>query len=83
MPNELTPAVLEYEAALRRAFVDGRADYIVITSRREQFQIEAANFGLDLGWLRGEWDTRDEQSTAWVLRLTSEGRKHFGLENSE
>jgi hypothetical protein len=83
MPNELTPAVLEYEAALRRAFVDGRADYIIITSRREQFQIEAANFGVYKGWLRGEWETWDEQSTAWVCRLTLEGRKHFGLENTE
>ena len=69
----------ECEAALRRAFVDRRADFIVITSRRERFQIESANYGIDQGWLRGDWDERDEQSVAWVLRLTDAGRKHFGF----
>ena len=70
----------EYEQSLRRAFVDRRADYIVITSRRERFQIEAANYGIEQGWLSGELDDRDVQSTAWVLRLTQQGREHFGLE---
>ena len=69
----------EYEASLRRAFVERRADFIVITSRRERFQIEAANYGVDQGWLKGEMDTRDEQSSVWVCRLTDKGREHFGL----
>jgi hypothetical protein len=69
----------EPEAALRRAFVDHHADYIVITSRRQQFQIESANYGIGQGWLKGEWDERDEQSAAWICRLTDQGRKHFGL----
>jgi hypothetical protein len=51
----------------------------VITSRREQFQIASANYGIDQGWLHGEWDARDEQSTAFICRLTDAGRKHFGL----
>lgn len=80
MSTQRDPREAEYEAALKRAFVDRRADYIVITSRREQFQAESANYGIDQGWLSGEWDDRDEQSTAFVCRLTPEGRKHFGLE---
>jgi uncharacterized protein YbdZ (MbtH family) len=72
-------AILEYESALRRAFVERRADFIVITSRHEQFQIESANFGVDQGWLKSEMDTRDEQSSAWVCRLTDKGREYFGL----
>ena len=70
---------LEYEASLRRAFVDHRAAYVIITSRREQFQIKAVNYGIDQGWLEGKMDERDEQSTAYVARLTPKGRKHFGL----
>lgn len=69
----------EYESALRRAFVDKRADYIVITSRRERFQIEAVNFGIEQGWLKGEWDESDEQSSAFVCRLTDSGKQHFGI----
>jgi uncharacterized protein YbdZ (MbtH family) len=75
--NRLTPD--EYEAALRRAFVEHHADFVVITSRREQFQIEATNYGIDQGWFTGEMDTRDEQSSAWVCRLTDKGREHFGV----
>jgi len=72
----------EYEDALRRAFVYHRADYIVISSRREKFQIESATYGIDKGWLRGEWKDSDEQATAWVCRLTDEGKKHFGIGKS-
>jgi hypothetical protein len=70
----------EYKSALRRAFVERRADYIVITSRREQFKAAAVSYGIDQGWLEGEWDRSDEQSTAFVARLTEAGRKHFGVE---
>jgi hypothetical protein len=69
----------DYEAALRHAFVDRRAVCIAITSRRQQFQIEAANYGIEQGWLSGELDERDEQSTVWIGRLTEKGREHFGL----
>lgn len=70
----------EYESALRRAFVDHRADYIVITSRHQQFQIESANYGIKQGWLTDEFNEYDEQSAVWVCRLTKRGREHFGLE---
>lgn len=73
----------EYESSLRRAFVDHRADYIVLTSRRQQFQAEAMNYGIEQGWLKGKWDERDEQSTAFVCRLTPKGRKHLGLETPD
>ena len=69
----------EFEDSLRRAFVERRADFIVITSRRERFQIGAANYGVDQGWLVGRMDTRDEQSSAWVCRLTDKGREYFGV----
>lgn len=65
---------VEKEAMLRRAFVDRKADYIVIDNRRQQNQIEAANYGLDKGWLSSQWHD-DGQCTAVTFRLTSEGRK--------
>lgn len=71
------------EAMLRRAFVDHRADYVVISSRRQQAQIESVNYGIERGWLTGEWDESDEQSTAFICRLTTAGRKHFGLKAKE
>lgn len=70
----------EYEAALRRAFVERRADYIVIDSRRQEFQIKSASYGIDRGWLSGSIVESDPQSTAWVLRLTEAGREHFGVQ---
>jgi len=69
----------DLEAALRRAFIDKHAKCIVITSLHERFQIESAKYGVDRGWLRGEMDTSDEQSSVWICRLTEEGRRHFGL----
>ena len=67
------------EDMLRRAFVDRRADYIVVTSRREQAQLEAVWYGEQRGWLDCEADAADEQCTAVVCRLTTAGREHFGL----
>ena len=74
----MTPT--EMEAMIRKAFVDGKADCIVITSRREQTQILTVNYGITQGWLDAEWDTSDEQSTAYVARLTPLGRKYFGFD---
>lgn len=69
----------EYEAALRRAFVDRRCDFIMIDSRRQEFQIKSANYGIEQGWIVGEWNDLDDQSTYWTGRLTEAGKKHFGL----
>ena len=73
----------EWEASLRRAFVDNRADYIVLTSRREEFLLKSANYGINRGWLTGTFEGPDVQSMALVCRLTKEGRKHFGLEDNK
>lgn len=69
----------EFEASLRRAFVDGKADYVAIYSRREQFLLESANYGVERGWLTGKLEQQDEQSSRYCFRLTDEGRAHFGL----
>lgn len=69
----------EYEAALRRAFVDKRWDSIMIDSRRQEFQIKSANYGVEKGWIVGEWNDQDVQYTFWTGRLTEAGKKHFGL----
>lgn len=69
----------ELEAALQRAFVQHRADYIVIDSRRHQFLWEGARMGLDRGWLSCEVVEPDEQSTELRYRLTEAGRTHFGV----
>ncbi len=67
----------EYQAALCKVFVGHPDACIIITSRREVFSIYAANYGVDMGWLTGEWYDLDEQSTAYVYRLTPAGREHF------
>lgn len=67
----------ERKAMLHRAFVEKRAGCIVITSRRERLQIQSAEYGVERGWLAKTVDTEDEQSTAWVYRLTPQGRKYF------
>ena len=69
----------ELESALYKAFVDHRADSILITSRRQAFQIESAAYGVEKGWLHQTIDDSDEQSTAWIFRLTEAGKQHFGL----
>ena len=35
-------------------------------SLRRAFELEAANYGVDQGWLVGRMDNRDEQSSAWI-----------------
>lgn len=69
----------ELEAALRRAFVQHRADYILIDNRRDRFLCESAKLGLDRGWISGEV-LELEQSTEVRYRLTEGGRTHFGVE---
>jgi len=69
------------EAMLYRAFVEHRADYIVITSRLQRTQIQSAEYGVERGWLKKTVVDTDEQSTAWVYRLTQKGRAYmFGKE---
>lgn len=69
----------ELEASLKRAFVDNRADYIILDDRRERFLIEGAMLGVEKGWLNEEFVEIDDQYSQLRCRLTEEGRKHFGL----
>ena len=72
--------VEELEASLKRAFVDHEADFIILESRREQFQLESAAYGQKQGWLGPIQEVGpDEQSLVWTLRLTEKGKEHFGL----
>lgn len=69
----------EYEAALRRAFVTHRCDFVIIDSARQRFQIAGVNYGMTRGWLSCEEKVIDEQDTQLRYRLTNKGRLHFGL----
>lgn len=70
----------QYLAELCRGFVGNLDGCMVITSRRQTLAIGAANYGLTRGWLTGEWDTSDEQSHAYICRLTERGRAYFSGE---
>lgn len=67
----------EFEASLRRAFVDDTADYVVIFSKHQRFLLESAFYGQLQGWLKAEFVELDEQSSEIRYRLTDEGKKHF------
>lgn len=70
----------EKEAMLRRAFVDGRADFITVPyNKRYRAQLETAAYGEDQGWLKGEFNADDVQSTRITYRLTEKGREYFGI----
>ena len=69
----------EFEASLRRAFVNGKADYVVLYSRRQLFLGESAMYGEQRGWLEGKFIELDEQSSEIRYRLTDKGKQHFGL----
>lgn len=69
----------EYEEALRKAFVENKWDSILIDSRRQEFQIRSANYGIEKGWIAGEWHDGDVQYTYWTGTLTEAGKQHFGL----
>ena len=79
--SAITPA--EAEAKLREVFVRDRADYIIISSRRQEFAIQVANYGVEQGWLTGKWNDDDVQSTYVTYRLTEKGREHFGIGGGE
>lgn len=65
-----------YLVSLVRAFRDGKADFILIDSRRQQFQIESAEYGLAEGLLYFEEKGSDiEQYTAYTYRLTAYGKE--------
>lgn len=69
----------EAEGMLRRAFVEHRVDFVVVSSRRQWRQILAIGYAEGRGWVKGEFHEIDTQSSCMTYRLTDEGRKHFGL----
>jgi hypothetical protein len=72
MTNEET----NYLVSLVRAFRDNKAPCIVIDSKHQRFQIQAAEYGLREGLLDFKEEGSDyQQYTAWVYKLTALGRK--------
>ena len=68
----------DLEASLRRAFVDGKADFIIFDGHtaRNEFLRDGVNYGIKQGWLYGT-EKNGEQWTTIEYRLTDEGKKHF------
>lgn len=82
----------DWEACLRRAFVDSRMEVITLDSweARKPFLRDSVEWGIDEGILMyieatpAEERAMDEaQCTVWRYSLTDKGRKHFGLEVSK
>lgn len=73
----------EMEEKLRNAFVVHKADYIMVNSRRQDRGMQTIAFGQEKGWLTPVQELSDDggQYTEWRVRLTTAGRKHFGLES--
>jgi len=78
----------EFEASIRRAFVDRGFQSIAFDDMRQTFLASAINYGIDRGWLSSGADITDEspfepgteQYRAYTYHLTPEGREYFGLE---
>lgn len=80
----------EFEASLRRAFVDGKANYLWVDSAREppylwvysareRFRIESAAYGVERGWLEADLVEVHAHFSYVMWTLTDFGKKHFGL----
>lgn len=80
MPSEGYSTIeQEFEARTAKAFRAG-ADYIYIDSRRQRFQLEAAEFCVENGWLTNpEFVEIDEQYAQQRYRLTEIGKEHWNL----
>lgn len=71
----------EWEASLRRAFVDKGMTYIGLDGWSGEFLVHAARYGRFKGWLdKGTEAGSDmEQYTELVFRLTDFGKQHFSI----
>lgn len=85
MVEERNYSEAELEAALRRAFIDNRAEFIKLdgSKMRSPFLRESLDFGIKKGWVcrDPDEDCESEQYTALAYKLTKKGRKYFGLVN--
>lgn len=72
----------EYEAALRRSFVDLRADFIVLDDHTtgQRFRAACVAWAIDDGLLYCSGSESDGQQVVSSFRLTFEGRRRLGLE---
>jgi len=70
----------DLEDSLRRAFVDGKADFILYDGHeaRNEFLREGITLGLENGWLVGK-EKNEEQWTTIEYRLTEKGKEYFKL----
>jgi hypothetical protein len=72
----------EFEASLRRAFVDHEFTSIMVDDKRQRFRIESMWYGEERGWLHVELiDNAEQQYSYYEGTLTDTGKKHFGLES--
>ena len=74
----------EFEATLRRAFVDNsdgtiKVDFIIVDSRRQLYLLECINWAVRKGWLSQKLNQIEEQYSRLEGRLTLRGKQHFGL----
>lgn len=71
----------EFEASLRRAFVDAKMDSVCLDGQSGRFLWATAGYALKMGWFAEPSETGSdyEQYTGYVFRLTDKGKSHFGL----
>lgn len=82
----------DLEGALRRAFMDRKADFIVVDGHdlRSEFLRESLALGLTQGWLvkdknidEDDWLGRSRgQWYAFTYRLSKKGKKYFGISDN-
>lgn len=73
--EEKYPLEHDYLVALVRAFRDHKCDYVIINSRRQEYQYKSATFGLECKLLYAqEIDDYEDQYTELRFRLTELGK---------
>jgi hypothetical protein len=80
-PHNHDADIREWEASLRRAFVDHGMKSIGLDGWSGKFLWASARYGQLKGWLDDakEHGSDEEQYTSISLRLTPLGRTHFGV----
>jgi hypothetical protein len=71
----------EYKACLKRAFIEGNADYITVDGWCSMFIRQCTDWALEQGWVYFDQKTSDliseSQYTAMCYRLTDKGRQEL------
>jgi len=72
----------DLDDSLRRAFVENGFESILIDGHevRSDFKRDGVHYGVNQGWLCKGEEINESQYTAINYKLTSEGKKHFGIE---